>query len=161
MEKKLKDLSLLERDSMEKAKVKIKKLHECAIIPKYAHYGDAGMDLFSVEDYLLCPGERKLILTGLAFEIPYGTELQIRPRSGLALKSGISIVNTPGTLDFGYRGELGIILINHGKDNFEVKRGDKIAQAVLNKIEIAEIEEVSELSDTSRGVGGFGSTGKN
>ncbi|MEI6058139.1 MAG: dUTP diphosphatase [archaeon] len=141
--------------------IKIKKLKPNAIIPKYAHHGDAGMDLFSTEDYVLNSGERKLISTGLAFEIPYGAELQIRPRSGLALKHGISIVNSPGTLDFGYRGELGVILINHGKDNFEIKKGDKIAQAILNKIEIAEIEEVEELSDTSRGEGGFGSTGKN
>ena len=140
-------------------RVKIKKLKEEAKIPEYAHYGDAGMDLFSCDDVVLKPGERKLISTGLAFEIPYGTELQIRPRSGLALKKGISIVNSPGTLDHGYRGELGVVLINHGDEDFEVKKGDKIAQAVLNKIEIAEIEEVSELSETARGDGGYGSTG--
>ena len=140
-------------------KVKVKKLKENAIVPKYEHDGDAGMDLFSTEGYSLKVGERCLVSTGLAFEIPYGTELQIRPRSGLALKKGISIVNSPGTLDCGYRGELGIILINHGSENFEVKIGDKVAQAVLNKIEIAEIEEVEELGESDRGAGGFGSSG--
>jgi dUTP pyrophosphatase len=140
-------------------KIKVKKLKPEAILPQYAHPGDAGMDLFSTEKYLLKPGERCLVSTGLAFEIPFGYELQIRPRSGLALKKGISLVNTPGTLDAGYRGELGIILINHGQEDFIILPGDKIAQAVLNKFETAEIEEVSELSDTARGAGGFGSTG--
>jgi dUTP pyrophosphatase len=140
-------------------RVKIKKLKQEAIIPKYAHSGDAGMDLYSTEKYLLKPGERCLISTGLAFEIPSGFELQIRPRSGLALKKGISLVNTPGTLDAGYRGELGVILINHGQEDFVILPGDKIAQAVLNRFEEADIEEVSELSDSSRGAGGFGSTG--
>jgi len=139
-------------------KIKIKKLKPEARLPEYAHPGDAGMDLFSCDNYVLKPGERRLVATGLAFEIPYGTELQIRPRSGLALKKGISIVNSPGTLDFGYRGELGVILINHGEEDFEVKKGDKIAQAVLNKIELADIVEVEELSETERGVGGFGSS---
>lgn len=141
--------------------IKIKKLHQDAVIPRYAKYGDAGMDLHSCENTSLKPGERKLISTGLAFEIPYGTELQIRPRSGLAIKHGISLVNTPGTLDYGYRGELKVILINHGQDEFEVKRGERIAQAVLNRIEITEIEEVNDLSETERGAGGFGSTGVN
>ena len=139
-------------------KIKIKKLKPEARLPEYAHPGDAGMDLFSCDNYVLKPGERRLVATGLAFEIPYGTELQIRPRSGLALKKGISIVNSPGTLDFCYRGELGVILINHGEEDFEVKKGDKIAQAVLNKIELADIVEVEELSETERGVGGFGSS---
>ena len=140
-------------------KLKIKKLKPSAKIPEYAHHGDAGMDIYSCQDELvitLSPGDRRLISTGLAFEIPYGTELQIRPRSGLALKKGISIVNSPGTLDYGYRGELGIILINHGYDDFEIRKGDKIAQVVLNKIEIAEVEELSEME---RGGGGFGSSG--
>lgn len=139
--------------------IKIKKLSEDAILPSYARYGDAGMDLSSCENAILKPGERKFIPTGLAFEIPYGTELQIRPRSGLAIKKGISIVNSPGTLDYGYRGELGIILINHGEEDFIINKGDRIAQAVLNRIEIAEIEEAEELSETERGEGGLGSTG--
>lgn len=139
--------------------LKIKKLASNAIIPKYANPGDAGMDLFSVEKYSIKPGERTLVKTGISVEFPHGYEMQIRPRSGLALKKGISIVNTPGTIDAEYRGEVGIILINHGNEVFEINQGDKIAQAVLNKIEFGEIEEVTELSDTERGSGGFGSTG--
>jgi len=140
-------------------KIKIKKLNENAKLPEYAHPGDAGMDLFACEDLSLKPGERGLVGTGLAFEIPFGSELQIRPRSGLAIKNGISLVNSPGTLDCGYRGELKIILINHGDKDFEVRGGDKIEQGVLNKVEAGEIEIVDELSETSRGEGGFGSTG--
>ena len=140
-------------------KLKIKKLNSDAILPSYAHKGDAGMDLFSIKDYILKPGERVFIETGLAFEIEEGYEIQIRPRSGLALKYGLSIVNSPGTVDSGYRGPINIILINHGQETFTVNKGDKVAQAVLNKIEKAEIEEVSELSESQRGDGGFGSTG--
>ena len=140
-------------------KLKIKKLNPEAILPSYAHKGDAGMDLFSIKDYILKPGERVFIETGLAFEIEEGYEIQIRPRSGLALKYGLSIVNSPGTVDSGYRGPINIILINHGQETFTVNKGDKVAQAVLNKIEKAEIEEVSELSESQRGDGGFGSTG--
>ena len=140
-------------------KLKIKKLSSDAILPSYAHKGDAGMDLFSIKDYILKPGERVFIETGLAFEIEEGYEIQIRPRSGLALKYGLSIVNSPGTVDSGYRGPINIILINHGQETFTVNKGDKVAQAVLNKIEKAEIEEVSELSESQRGDGGFGSTG--
>jgi dUTP pyrophosphatase len=140
-------------------KVKIKKLHKDAVVPKYAHEGDAGVDFFAVTKHSLRSGERCLVGTGLSFEFPIGYELQIRPRSGLALKKGISIVNTPGTLDAGYRGELGIIIINHGQEDFEINPGDKIAQGVFNKIEIGEFEEVEELSDSARGEGGFGSTG--
>ncbi|MFA6022534.1 MAG: dUTP diphosphatase [Candidatus Pacearchaeota archaeon] len=140
-------------------KIKIKLLKENAIIPSYAKEGDAGMDLFSTEKYLVKKGERVLVSTGLAVEIPIGYEMQVRPRSGLALKKGISIVNTPGTVDSGYRGEIGIIIINHGEEDFEINSGDKIAQAVLNKIETAEVELVEELSESERGAGGFGSTG--
>ena len=139
--------------------VKIKKLSEKAILPSYKHKGDAGFDLHSIDSYLVKPGNRCLVSTGLVFEIPEGYELQIRPRSGLAIKSGISLVNTPGTLDAGYRGELKIILINHGGDDFEINPGDRIAQAILNKIDFAEIVEVGELSESERGSGGFGSTG--
>ena len=128
-------------------------------LPCYAHEGDVGMDLFSVADYVLKPGERKLILTGIKIAVPIGYEAQIRPKSGLALKHGISIVNTPGTIDAGYRGEVGVILINLGQEEFVIKKNSKIAQLVINKVEKAEINEVNMLGDTGRGEGGFGSTG--
>jgi len=140
--------------------VKIKKLRPEAIIPTYANHGDAGMDIYSPEDFVIGPGEIKIIPTGLALEIPYGFELQIRPRSGLAAKHGISLVNTPGTLDAGFRGELKLIMINHSPDIFSALAGERIAQAVLNRFETAEFKEVSELSASQRGEGGLGSTGK-
>lgn len=139
--------------------LKIIKIKPSAIIPSYAHEGDAGMDLFSTENYLLKSMRRCVVSTGLKVEIPQGYELQIRPKSGLALKKGLSMPNSPGTIDAGYRGELGVVVINLGKEDIEINSGDKVAQAVMNKIEIAEIEEVEELSETSRGDGGFGSTG--
>ena len=139
--------------------LKIKKIKEHAIIPSYAKPGDAGMNLYAAETYLIKPGERQLISTGISTEFPEGYELQIRPRSGLALKHGLSIVNSPGTIDAGYRGEIGIILINHGQEEFNISKGDKIAQAVLNKVEIANIQETINLSETERGNNGFGSTG--
>lgn len=140
--------------------LKVKKIREEAVLPKYAHPGDAGMDVCSCVDCILKPGERMMVTTGLAFEVPYGYELQTRPRSGLALRNGISIVNTPGTLDAGYRGELGIILINHGQEDFEIKKGERIAQAVINKVELVDIEEAEVLSESERGTNGFGSSGK-
>ena len=143
-----------------KTKIKIKRLNPEAILPSYAHEGDAGMDIFSLENAVLQPGERKTVPTGLSFEIPLGYEIQIRPRSGLALNHGITLSNTPGTLDSGYRGELKVGMINLSKESYEVKKGDKIAQIVLAKHETAEIQEVQELSKTSRGNNGFGSTGK-
>jgi dUTP pyrophosphatase len=127
--------------------------------PSYAHEGDAGMDLYSAIDAILQPGERKLIPTGIKMAIPQGYEAQVRPKSGLALKQGISVVNTPGTIDAGYRGEVGVILINHGNESFSVQKNMKVAQMVINKIEQANIEHVEELEDSSRGAGGFGSTG--
>lgn len=139
--------------------LKIKKIHPEAILPLYAHPGDAGMDLFSVEDQSLNPGETKLIKTGISVELPSGTEGQVRPRSGLALKNQITVLNTPGTVDEGYRGEVGVILINHGKNSFEVKKGMKVAQFVIAPVLRVEIEEALELSDTRRNSGGFGSTG--
>jgi len=139
-------------------KIKIKKLHHDAKIPTYSHKGDAGMDFYSLEDYSLKPNEIYLFKTGLSMEIPLGYELQIRPRSGLAIKNGISIMNSPGTIDSGYRGDIGIILINHSKDIFNIKKGDKIAQGVLSKYETAEFEVSEELSQTSRGEKGFGSS---
>lgn len=140
--------------------VKILKEDKDLPTPKYAHYGDAGMDVHSAETYVLRPGERKVYSTGLRFEIPEGYELHVRPRSGLAAKYGVTVLNTPGTLDSQYRGILGIILINHSQDEFEVKRGDRIAQIVFNKFEVANLLEVDELSATVRGEGGFGSTGQ-
>lgn len=140
-------------------KVKIKKIKDNAIIPKYAHQGDAGVDLYSIEDYLLKPSERVLVSTGIKISIPKGYEAQIRPKSGLALNQGISIVNTPGTIDADYRGEIGIITINLGKEDFKIEKGKKIAQMIFNKVEEAEFEEVEELENTTRGEGGFGSTG--
>ncbi len=140
-------------------KVGIKKLNPEAIIPQYAHEGDSGMDVHSTEDLILKPRERAAIHTGLAFELPKGYEIQTRPKSGPALKHGISIVNTPGTLDSGYRGELMFILINHGNEPYEIKKGQKVAQIVVQKVEEVEFEEKEEFSETSRGKEGFGSTG--
>ncbi|AZV46052.1 dUTP diphosphatase [Nautilia sp. PV-1] len=141
-------------------KLKIKKLNKNAVIPAYQTKEAAGFDLHSIEDVIINPGERKLIGTGLAFEIEFGYEVQIRPRSGLAYKHGITVLNTPGTIDSDYRGEIKVLLINHGNEAFEIKEGERIAQAVIAPVVQAEITEVEELSDTDRGAGGFGSTGK-
>ena len=140
--------------------VGFKKINQDAIIPNYAHEKDAGMDLYSVVDYMLQPGEHKVISTGLSVEIPNGYEMQVRPKSGIAAKYAVTVLNTPGTVDAPYRGEVGVIMINHSKVPYEIKKGEKIAQAVFNQIAYAKIELVDELSDTSRGEGGFGSTGK-
>ena len=141
-------------------KLKIKKLKNEAQIPSYQTKEAAGFDLHSIEDVILKPGERRLIRTGLAFEIEFGYEIQIRPRSGLAFKHGITVLNSPGTIDSDYRGEIKVLLINHSNEEFEIKKGDRIAQAVVVPVIQAEIIEVEELSDTARGEGGFGSTGK-
>ncbi len=140
--------------------VKIKKLDKKAIIPEYQTKGAAGFDLCSLIDYKLVIGEMKLIPTGLAVEIPEGTELQIRPRSGLAKNHRITLMNSPGTLDSDYRGPIGIMLINHGQQQFEIKAGDRIAQGILGPVYQAVFNEVEELSETNRGSGGYGSTGK-
>ena len=139
--------------------VKVKRINEAAIIPQYAHKGDAGLDLFSVEEKNITPGETALVHTGIQIELPEGTEAQIRPRSGLALKYSITVLNTPGTIDEGYRGEIGVILINHGKFDFKVEKGMKIAQMVIKPVLRVHVEEVDELSETKRGTGGYGSTG--
>jgi dUTP pyrophosphatase len=139
--------------------LKIKKTHTDAIIPSYAHPGDAGLDLFSIEEKIIESGSTSLIKTGIKIELPEGTEAQVRPRSGLALKHSITVLNSPGTIDEGYRGEVGVILINHSKELFKVEKGMKIAQMVIQRVVKAQIEEVSDLSDTSRAEGGFGSTG--
>jgi dUTP pyrophosphatase len=140
--------------------LKVKKLNKDAIIPAYQSEEAAGFDLHSIEDVILKPDERKLIKTGLAFEIEKGFEVQIRPRSGLAYKYGITVLNSPGTIDSDYRGDIKVLLINLGEKDFEIKKGDRIAQAVVAPVVQAEFIEVEELSDTKRGSGGFGSTGK-
>lgn len=129
-------------------------------LPAYQTSGSAGMDVFSNEDYILKPERRTIISTGLFVEIPQGYEIQIRPRSGMAAKYGITVLNSPGTIDSDYRGEIGVILYNSGQSNFEIRKGDRIAQLVLAPVFQAEWEEVKELSDTDRGEGGFGSTNK-
>ncbi|OUL32179.1 dUTP diphosphatase [Nostoc sp. 106C] len=140
-------------------KLKIKRLTELAITPKYEHSNDSGLDLFSIEEVEIIAGDSRLIRTGLSIELPESTEAQIRPRSGLALKNQITVLNTPGTIDEGYRGEIGVILINHSKSPFKVTKGMKIAQMVITPVIHVEVEEVDNLSQTSRGTGGFGSTG--
>lgn len=140
--------------------VKFKKLNPDAIIPDYAHIGDAGMDLYSVQDDVIEPLTWKLIPTGLACELPEGTEGQVRSKSGIALKNGVFVLNTPGTVDENYRGEIGVVLYNlNTKEPFVIKKGQKIAQYVINAIEYVDTLEVEELDATSRGEGGFGSTG--
>lgn len=155
-------------------KIKIKKLHKDAIIPKYAHEGDSGFDLFALEEIVIPAGETKLIGTGLSFEIPLGWELQVRPRSGLSLKTPLRISNSPGTVDASFRGEVCIILTNiadnHYKSEFgnliygcgdqHIKKGDRIAQGVICPIIQAEFELADDLENTERGSNGFGSTGQ-
>ena len=130
-------------------------------LPSYATAGAAGMDAeAAVEaDMVLAPGRRAAVPTGLAMAIPAGFEIQVRPRSGLALKHGVTVANAPGTIDSDYRGELKIILINHSQDNFPIQRGDRVAQLVISPVTQGEWEEVDELDATTRGEGGFGSTG--
>lgn len=129
-------------------------------LPHYATSGAAGMDVLAAEDVVLpAHGGRHAVATGLAMAIPHGYEIQVRPRSGLALKHGISLPNTPGTIDSDYRGELKIIMINHGAEDFVIRRGDRIAQLVLAPVVQASWIEADELDDTARGAGGFGSTG--
>ena len=143
-------------------KIKIKKLDPKVKIPQYKTEGSSGMDLmaFVKESLKIKPNSSELIPTGISIAIPQDTEIQIRPRSGLAAKSKISVLNTPGTIDSDYRGELKVILFNHGMDDFIVNNGDRIAQMVLMPVLKASFEEVDELPDTVRGSGGFGSTGK-
>ena len=139
--------------------VKFMKVHAAAVLPSYARPGDAGMDVCACEKATLLPGERKLVKTGLVMELPHGTEAQMRPRSGLALKNGVTLLNAPGTIDEGYRGEIGVILINLGAEAFVVQPGMRIAQMVVAPVLRADAVEVAEVSGTARGAGGFGSTG--
>lgn len=142
-------------------RVEVKRLaHGAGLpLPAYATTGAAGMDVVSAEDVVIAPGERHAVATGLAVAIPEGYEIQVRPRSGLALKHGITVPNTPGTIDSDYRGELKVILINLGAEPFTIARGDRVAQLVLAPVVQATWDEVTELDTTERGAGGFGSTG--
>lgn len=128
-------------------------------LPAYATDGAAGMDVCAAEDVALAPGQRHAVATGFAVAIPEGYEIQVRPRSGLAFKHGISVPNAPGTIDSDYRGELKVLLINQGSDSFAIRRGDRIAQLVLAPVTRAAFAEVDDLDATARGEGGFGSTG--
>lgn len=128
--------------------------------PRYAQPGDAGADLHSAVDLTLAPGQRAMVPTGIAIALPEGYAAFVHPRSGLAIKHGLSMVNTPGTIDAGYRGEISVLLINHDtQEPVVIRRGDRIAQLVVQQVEHATFVEVSELPDSSRGSGGFGSTG--
>ena len=139
--------------------VRVKRLSPDAKIPKAAKVGDVAFDLYSVIDYEIKPGERYAVPTGIAMEIPPGYEGQVRPRSGLALKEGITVLNTPGTIDSGYRGEVKTIMINHSDVSFQITKGMRISQLAIRPAPEVSFIEVDELSDTDRGEGGFGSTG--
>lgn len=152
-------------------KIRFKKLHPDAVIPKYATPGASGFDLVALEDVYISPGETRLIKTGLSVAVPAGYELQVRPRSGLSLKTLLRVANSPGTVDSDYRGEVCVIMTNSGQkadvfgnghiDNYEtIKKGDRIAQGVICPVLQVEIEVVESLDETDRGAGGFGSTGK-
>lgn len=143
---------------MENLKVKVINKSQNKL-PKYETKGSAGMDVRSNEDYTLKPERRTLISTGLFFEIPEGFELQVRPRSGMAAKYGITVLNAPGTIDSDYRGELGVIIYNSGQSEFEIKKGDRIAQLVLAPVTRFDFELAEDLSASERGKGGFGHTG--
>ena len=143
-------------------KLLIKKLHKNIILPEYKTDGSSGMDLMANVDQTvkILPGEKKIISTGIMVAIPEQYEIQIRPRSGLAAKNGISVLNTPGTIDSDYRGEIKVILINLGKDIFQINKNDRIAQMIICPIIRVELKEVESLPETVRGEGGFGSTNK-
>ena len=139
--------------------IRFQKLDSAAVLPVQAHPGDAGMDLVSIESATIPPGGRRLVRTGLAVEIPVGFEGQVRPRSGLALKNGITVLNAPGTIDAGYRGEIGVVLANFGDAPFAVEPGMRIAQLVIATVAEVAIEVSDTLSSSERGAGGYGSTG--
>ena len=140
--------------------IKFIKLHPDAKPPMYQTDQSVGADLTSIEHVNIEPGQFRLVKTGIAVELPRGTEMQIRPRSGLAFKHGVTVLNAPGTIDADYRGEVGVLLINHGTTTFKVCKGDRIAQAILAKAILVNYRQVKELSGTDRGAGGFGSTGR-
>jgi dUTP pyrophosphatase len=139
--------------------LRVKRLTPSATLPRRAHPGDAGLDLCAAIDLDIPPGATRLVGTGLSLELPPGTEAQVRPRSGLALKHSVTVLNAPGTIDEGYRGEVSVILINHGPAVFEVTRGMRVAQLVVQPTLAVDVTDTAVLSDTSRSQGGFGSTG--
>lgn len=139
--------------------LRFKRLNPDAVLPAYAHPSDAGMDLRSVADLEIPRGGRALVPTGLVILLPANYEAQVRPRSGLALKRGVTVLNSPGTIDSGYRGEIGVVLANFGDETFTIKKGDKIAQLVIAPVFQPQVEETDALDVTDRGAGGFGSTG--
>ena len=142
-------------------KVKFKMMEGCKdLVPKKAHHDDAAFDVMARQRVELIPSKSHLVPTGLFIELPIHYEAQIRPRSGLALKHALTVTNAPGTIDSGYRGEVCIIMLNAGRENYTINRGDRVAQMVINKLPEVELVQVDELSETKRGTGGFGSTGK-
>ena len=145
---------------MAQVQVLITRIDPTVPLPSYAKGGDAGADLTTTIDITIAPGQRKLVPTGIAIALPYGYVALVHPRSGLAIKHGVSLLNAPGTVDAGYRGEIQCILINHDpQESLSLKRGDRIAQLVIQKVEQVDFIEVSQLPGSGRGVGGFGSTG--
>jgi dUTP pyrophosphatase len=146
---------------MEKITVRFTMMEGCEDLePRKAHHDDAAFDLRAREDAVLVPAKPALVPTGLSIELPYGYEAQVRPRSGLAIKHALTVLNTPGTIDAGYRGEVCVIMMNAGEEAYEIKRGERIAQMVINELPEVEMVKVDALSDSKRGAGGFGSTGK-
>lgn len=151
--------AIIDRKGSLTMEVRVVKLHKDAVLPHYAHPGDSGMDLYSIEDVIIPPGDTRLVRTGLKIAVPDQYEAQVRPKSGLALQHAVTLTNTPGTIDSGYRGEICVILINHGREAYHVQKHVKIAQLVICPVVRAKIVEVEQLDETSRGGGGFGSTG--
>lgn len=142
-----------------KIDVKVKRLNDSAIMPKFAHDGDAGADLYAIDEYCIPSGKTVMVKTGICIEIPVGYEAQIRPRSGLAAKNGITVLNTPGTIDCQYRGEICVLMYNTSEKEFLIEPGMRIAQMVINKLPAVVFTEVDDLGETERGSGGFGSSG--
>jgi len=140
--------------------LKLKRLSAAAVPPAYAHPGDAGLDLCACETVEIAPSTTAMVRTGWALELPPGTEGQVRPRSGLANRHAVTVLNAPGTLDAGYRGEVRVLLINHGTEVFRIEPGMRIAQLVVCPVLRVEVREVAQLDETPRGAGGFGSTGR-
>ncbi len=149
----------MKEQSDETVTVRVKLISENAKLPQAANAGDVAFDLHSVINVTLEPGERQAIPTGLIMEIPKGYEGQVRPRSGLALRNGLSVVNSPGTIDSGYRGEVKVIVINHGREPFTITKGMRVCQIAIRQVPEVKFEVVEELSDSERGESGFGSTG--
>lgn len=142
-------------------RLRVQRVHEAATLPTHAHEGDAGYDLYAVESAVLQPGERAMIPTGIAIEVSLGHAALILPRSGTAAKHGISVVNAPGLIDSGYRGEIRVLLLNTDRhEPFHIEPGDRIAQLILTRVETPPVEEVASLTESQRGEGGFGSTGR-